>query len=257
MTVGGTDAGEKMRPWYAIAEREFPILADSIEILEDTPAGTFGLAWFRGDDTKGTTTPLDDEPRFAVRDDIDVDAFPYIPFHEAGHAFAEIVARTLAIQRGLGDNWPPVYDEIRTRYWTMRGFPGTWQDAQAVAIQKGWFYYPDESFADCFAHAMLFLHPIPGYVTGEWTNNFNGTPVWQTPDKAVNFMRELMNEAYGGDDLPADPQVLALLQQIAKNTQDTFDKVNALAPSISTWLDRLGDGRDVASGGTDKTATKP
>ncbi|HEV8574037.1 MAG TPA: hypothetical protein VGR43_04945, partial [Dehalococcoidia bacterium] len=80
----------------------------------------------------------------------------------------------------------------------------------------GWSYYPDESFADCFAWAMLTLHPIPGYVTGEWTWNYNTIPIWQTPDKAVNFMNELAAEAEGDDMTPAQEakldRVLALLE---------------------------------------------
>jgi hypothetical protein len=215
LSAGGSDSGATLLPYYAIAERAFPVLADTAVVLPDTAVGTFGLAWYRGLDTKGTTDPHDDEPRFQVRDDIDVDAIPYVGFHESGHAFQETVARYIAQRRGV--YWLDVFDEIRTRYWAMRGFPGTWMDAQIKASNgAGWNYYPDESFADCFAWAMLTLHPIPGYVTGEWTWNYNMTPIWQTPDKAVNFMNELAAEAEGDDMTPAQEakldRVLALLE---------------------------------------------
>lgn len=217
--------------------------------------GTFGLAWFRGLDTKDTTDPHDDEPRFQVRDDIDVDAIPYVGFHESGHAFQETVARFIAQKRGV--YWLDVFDEIRERYWTMRGFPGTWMDGQLKATGGGgWIYYPDESFADCFAWAMLTLHPIPGYVTGEWTWNYDGIPIWQTPDKAVNFMRELANEAEE-DDMFTDADRAKLdkiyarmeveeTRQWVQRLQDWLSKVFKSLPIYARPTDYSGP--DVTSG---------
>lgn len=69
-------------------------------------------------------------------------------------------------------------------------------------------------------------------------NTFFGTAEQLAPTPALE------------DDM-ADPQVIALLTRIA-DTLDALAKV-----SLPTWLDRIGDGRDVASGGADKTATKP
>lgn len=53
----------------------------------------------------------------------------------------------------------------------------------------------------------------------------------------------------GGDGMAADPEVLSLLKEIAKNTKDTYDKVNALGIGIPIWEDRASGGRDVMTGG--------
>ena len=210
LTAGGTDNGATLRPYYDIAEGFFPILADQIQVLPDTAVSTFGLAWFRGLDSMGTLDPSDDEPRFAVRDDIDVSFIPYVGFHESGHAFQETIAKFIAIRRGV--SWLTVFDEIRERYWKFRGFPGTWFQAQLEAIRLGeWGRYPDESFADCFAHVILFLNPIPGYVTGEWTLNYGTQPIWQKQAQSLAFMDELANEAQGEDMTPE--QVIALIEE--------------------------------------------
>jgi hypothetical protein len=94
----------------------------------------------------------------------------------------------------------------------------------------------------------LLLHPIPGYVTGEWTWNYYTTPIWQQADKAVAFMQELAAEAEGAE----------LDAELRQAILDIRDTLNALAKvSLPTWLDRVGDGRDVATGGADKTVSKP
>jgi hypothetical protein len=188
MVVGGTDAGEKILFYYAIAEDHYPILADSASIATDTPAGSFGLAWCYGLNSLG-------EPVFAVRDDIDVDVVLYVGFHESGHAFQSTCAKFMAIKEGI--TFQQALDRIRQRYWTWRGFPGTWWDGQLKAINGGgWPYYPDESFADAFAHAMFWAHPFPGYVTGEWTDNYGVTPeIWRRGAEAYQFFTELMQEA--------------------------------------------------------------
>lgn len=183
--TGGTDAGQKIVAYYEVAERMFPILPDAVLIREDTPAGTFGLAWYYGLD------PDTGRPMFAVRDDIDIPATPYIGFHEAGHAFQTIVARGIAKQQGT--SLQDAFDQVRARYWQMRGFPGTWLDAQMQAINGGgWMYFPDESFADAFAHVVF------GYSNGEWTWNWNGQYAIDVP-RAAAFMRELQAEARGDD----------------------------------------------------------
>jgi hypothetical protein len=53
----------------------------------------------------------------------------------------------------------------------------------------------------------------------------------------------------GGDGMVADPEVLSLLREIATNTKNTFDKVNALGIGIPIWEDRASGGRDVMTGG--------
>jgi hypothetical protein len=228
LTTGGSDSGEKLRAWYDIAESQFPILADEVIILPDTKIGTFGLAWCYGLD------PETGWPMFAVRDDIDVDLTPYIPFHEAGHAFQQTVAMAIAEQRGV--HWTVVFDEIRDRYWKFRGFPGTWWDGQLKAINGGgWSYYPDESFADAFAHVMLYLHPIPWYVTGEWTWNYNTQPIWQRAEEAVAFMRQLAEE---GDDMFSEDD-RALLRRVK-------DLLEAEAPKV--WTARSQRILDVETG---------
>lgn len=202
MPIGGTDAGAKILSWYEIVENHFPILADEPIIWPDTAAGTFGLAWCYGVD------PITWQPIFAVRDDINVDTIPYVGFHESGHAFQNTIARAIAKKNG-GD-WLPEFDRIRERYWAFRGFPGTWWDGQLKANGGGgWAYYVDESFADAFAHMMLWLFPVPGYVTGEWTWNYGMTPSWQIQAQTYEFMRGLANEA--GGDMTQD-EVIALIE---------------------------------------------
>lgn len=186
MIPGGTDAGQKILPYYAIAREYFPILPEHAEVMPDTATGTFGLAWCYGLDDDG-------EPMFAVRDDIDVDVYKYVGYHESGHALMSVLARAFAKKNGI--TFQQAVDILRARYWAMRGFPGSWQDAQAVAEGGGgWFYYPDESWADAFGHALFSLHPFPDYVTGEWTNNFGQQPIWTHAHDAVQFFQRLMQE---------------------------------------------------------------
>lgn len=167
--IGGTDSGARLLPYYSLAERAFPILPDAVILLEDTRAGTFGLFWFRGID--GNMTPLDpndDRPRFAGRDDVNITTAPYGPyvgFHESGHAFFAIVARLLARARGTTEQVE--LNGLRAIYWSLRGFPGSWWDAQRLAEGRAaWELYPDESMADAFSRMMLG--------GGEpWTNEYD------------------------------------------------------------------------------------
>ena len=183
MIPGGDDAGQKILPYYAIARQYFPVLPENAEVRPDTAAGTWGLAWCFGLD------PANGQPVFAVRDDIDVDVIKYVGYHESGHAFMYVIARA------MGGDFDAAVNVLRGRYWAMRGFPGTWEDAQAKAEGGGgWFYYPDESWADAFAHALFSLHPFDGYVTGEWTNNFGQRPIWTHPEDAVRFFQRLQQE---------------------------------------------------------------
>lgn len=182
MIVGGTDAGSSLIPYYRVAERAFPILPDDVIIQGDTESHTWGIAWYRGID------PVTGFPIFAGRDDLVgphlVASIPYVGFHEAGHAFMTMCARGIARVRGVTDG----HNEVRERYWAMRGFPGTWRDADPFT----WRYIPDESFADAFAQVIF------GYVAGEWTENY-GLPI--DIDTARAFFKQLERDALGGDDM--------------------------------------------------------
>lgn len=186
IVVGGTDAGSSLIPYYRIAERAFPILPDDVIIDADTLAHSWGIAWYRGID------PVTGFPIFAGRDDLVasplLEKTPYVGFHEAGHAFMTMCARGIARVRGITDG----HNEVRERYWAMRGFPGSWWDAHQHALAAGWSYYPDESFADAFAQVIF------GYIAGEWTQNY-GLPI----DVAVAcaFFKQLERDALGGDDM--------------------------------------------------------
>lgn len=183
--VGGTDAGAGLTPYYRMAEQMYPILPDEVIIRADTLVGTFGLAWYYGID------PDTGFPMFAVRDDIVVSQTPYIGLHEAGHAFQTMVARGIAQRRGISVQ--EAIDEGRVGYWQMMGYPGTWWDAHLHAINgAGWSYYPDESFADSFAHTVF------GYFSGQWTQNY-GVPF--DVARATAFFKALEFEATGGTDL--------------------------------------------------------
>jgi hypothetical protein len=185
LSPGGTDAGRRLIPYYQVAERAFPILPDDVEIHDDTPAGSFGLAWYNG------LSPVTGKPMFRVRDDVNVVQVPYVGFHEAGHAFQTVVARAVARITGVAAS--DVVNAHRNRYWVLRGFPGSWWDAQQHAISAGgWSFFPDESFADAFAHAVF------GYSAGEWTWNY-GRPIDVALTRA--FLKQLEREALGGDDL--------------------------------------------------------
>lgn len=207
---GGHDAGRPMYLFYQDANVVFPLLTDSIDVWEDTPATSWGLAWFYGLDNE-------DRPRFAVRDDIALN--PKIAYHEAGHAFDAIVTKRLTAQ---GKPW----DYVWQRYWQFRGFPGTWQDAQAIAISgsggASWAYYPAESLAEAFSAA------VSGRVESEWTIPYGkdlalvnpGTPQ-QIYDptrgamRARGFFLELMEEVQ--DDMtPEQDQMLRRLLALAE-----------------------------------------
>ncbi len=148
--IGGYDAGAQMYNYYPTSVTVFPLQSHEIEILPDDPAGSWGLAWYKGRNPLG-------QPRFSVRDDLLLNT--KIAWHEAGHALeGELIAR------GLTE------DYIRTKYWNWRGFDGTWWDAYLDALTKGtsggWAYLPGESIAESLSAA------TGGYVESEWTMNY-------------------------------------------------------------------------------------
>ena len=78
----------------------------------------------------------------------------WVAWHEAGHAVLDAASKLSHTST----------DDILTRYWTLRGFPGTWQDAQrkaeaAVAAGETGYgvhqMWPQEMFADTFAATHL------------------------------------------------------------------------------------------------------
>lgn len=216
MIVGGTDAGKQLVPYYNVAERMYPILPDDVEIRGDTPVNTFGLAWYEGINENGL-------PIFRVRDDIVISQTPYIGFHEAGHAFQAVVCRAIAAREGSDLN--EVYNRLRTRYWEVRRFPGTWFEKQLEAIGScGWSCYPDESWADAFAQTVF------GYNTGEWTWNEHGRYVIDVP-ACAQFFKEIEREALGGIDV-TEEEARAIARQEATDAVGRY----ALA-AIETGFD--------------------
>jgi len=159
--IGGFDAGAQMYNFYPTSVRIFPLLYPTPEILPDTQAGTFGLAWYLGRNPLG-------QPRFAVRDDLVLNS--KIAWHEGGHALEEELIVRFMNQYNL--TRVQAEDQIRTRYWIWRGFHihGTWQEWLQYAYDHGtsggWAYLPGESIAESLSAA------TGGYVESEWTNNF-------------------------------------------------------------------------------------
>lgn len=189
--VGGYDAGAQMMTFYPNADRIFPILPNGPEILPDTPAESWGLAWFYGLNSQG-------RPRFAVRDDITLTS--KIAWHESGHALEAILILKTAQQKGMDTR--AAEDDIRSRYWHWRGFDfhGTWWDsyqyAASLGASAGWAYLPGESIAESISAA------VGGYVESEWTMNWgmglaNNNGVYDPSGGGMRsrvFWLELMNE---------------------------------------------------------------
>jgi hypothetical protein len=74
----------------------------------------------------------------------------WVAWHEAGHAVLDVASKLSHTST----------DDILTAYWSLRGFPGTWQEAQrkaeaAVAAGESGYQvhqmWPQEMFADTFA----------------------------------------------------------------------------------------------------------
>jgi hypothetical protein len=132
-------AGQQLLSYYAQTRAQFPVMPPFPQIDWDEPAGTDGDAWYRGLNSAGL-------PIFAVREDYLMT--PSTAFHEMGHAYQDI------IQKRLGAT------DVMAKFWTYRGFPGTWQDAlrEAYAQPPGmaqWIHLPGESWAESFSVAMI------------------------------------------------------------------------------------------------------
>jgi hypothetical protein len=117
----------------------FPILAPVPVIMFDTWAGGEENAAFQGLDAQG-------QPRFTVRHDFVIDKGTAA--HEMGHAYQKTLERRFPGRDFLAE------------YWAFRGFPGTWQAAQADADKQPsfsakWIGSPQESWAEAFRAAVM------------------------------------------------------------------------------------------------------
>ena len=125
--------------YYFQTRALFSIYPPTPQIDFDEPSDADGDAWYRGLNTAG-------QPIFTVREDYVMT--PSTAFHEIGHAYQDL------IQRKLGGT------DVMAKFWTYRGFPGTWQDAlrdayaQPVGMAQ-WIHLPGESWAESFSVAMV------------------------------------------------------------------------------------------------------
>jgi hypothetical protein len=131
-------AGQQLMIYYFQTRAQFPIFPPTPQIDLDEPATEDGDAWYRGLSPTG-------QPIFAVREDYVMT--PSTAFHEIGHAYQDLVQRKLS---GV---------DVMAKYWTYRGFPGTWQDALKAANENTgmaqWIHLPGESWAEAFSVAMI------------------------------------------------------------------------------------------------------
>lgn len=101
---------------------------------------------------------LPDQRTIEVDPTYDPTTNPRIIYHELGHALHDAAARNrdAIYHHGTGS-----YD-VLTDFWRARGYPNTWQDADAKAqallpiasYAQAYLYMPKEAFAECFAAVM-------------------------------------------------------------------------------------------------------
>lgn len=148
-------ADEAFKLWYTEIERQFPILSDAMVVAADTKG--WGLAWYLG--------YRNGFPTFAVNESFTLNF--KVASHEIGHALEDTIWKLL-----------PSPDPME-KYWIVRGFPGTYQEAIARYIQlresggdplEVWKLIPGESWAEAFAAV------ITGNPNDEWTSNY-GKPI--------------------------------------------------------------------------------
>ena len=128
-----------MHLFYPQVRALFPLLPQGIQIDLDEPADVEGNAFFRGLNARG-------EPIFAVREDFVLDLGTAA--HEIGHAYQKVLERSR-----------PVHIDVMSRYWSFRGFPGTWQEQQiasnnAPSAMAQWITSPIESWGEAFRAAV-------------------------------------------------------------------------------------------------------
>jgi len=131
-------AGMQLMTYYFMTRAQFSIFPPTPQIDFDEPADENGDAWYRGLNVTG-------QPIFTVREDYVMT--PSTAFHEIGHAYQDLVQR-----RSAGT-------DVMAKFWTYRGFPGTWQDAYKEAnLSTGmaqWIKLPGEAWAESFSVAMI------------------------------------------------------------------------------------------------------
>lgn len=131
-------AGQRLLPFYFQIRPAFALLPPAPVILPDDDSSADENAAFKGLNTQG-------EPQFAVRHDFLMDMGTTA--HEMGHAYEAVLERK-----------DPARDWL-AMYWTFRGFPGTWQQAQAQSDAQTsnmgrWIMSPRESWAEAFRAAV-------------------------------------------------------------------------------------------------------
>lgn len=131
-------AGTRLLSYYLEIRPMFPALPPAPVILPDEAAGVEENAVFHGLDAQG-------QPQFAVRHDFVIDRGTAA--HELGHAYQKVLERK-----------DPGRD-VLALYWSFRGFPGTWQQAQAqsnaqTSYSAKWIMSPIESWAEAFRAAV-------------------------------------------------------------------------------------------------------
>jgi len=128
----------QLMTYYFMTRAQFSIFPPTPQIDFDEPADENGDAWYRGLNVTGQTI-------FTVREDYVMT--PSTAFHEIGHAYQDLVQR-----RSAGT-------DVMAKFWTYRGFPGTWQDAYKEAnLSTGmaqWIKLPGEAWAESFSVAMI------------------------------------------------------------------------------------------------------
>jgi hypothetical protein len=127
-----------MLPFYFEIRQMFQSMPPTPVILPDEQTGVDENAAFHGLDAQG-------QPRFAVRHDFVMDKGTAA--HEFGHAYQKVMEKL-----------DPSRDYMAL-YWKFRGFPGTWQQADATSQAQAsfsarWIWNPGESWAEAFRAAV-------------------------------------------------------------------------------------------------------
>lgn len=127
-----------MLPYYFQIRQLFTSFPPTPKIDPDENSDVPENAVSRGLDPQG-------QPIFAVRHDFVID-MPTTA-HEMGHAYQALMTKK-----------DPTRD-VLAAYWAFRGFPGTWQQADATSraqtsYSAQWIMSPVESFAEAFRAAV-------------------------------------------------------------------------------------------------------
>src|ERR1700687_278729 len=125
-------AGDRMLPFYFQFRAMFPSMPPTPVIMPDEQGDVSESASFHGLDAQG-------QPLFAVAHWFVMDRGTAA--HEFGHAYQKVMEKL-----------NPNKDFLAT-YWAFRGFPGTWQQADALSraqpsVMGQWVYSPQESWAE-------------------------------------------------------------------------------------------------------------